>query len=63
MTIRVLLALIALVCFQAEAKAVMVVGMGQASCGVWTRTQAGRQPTDAAGNMRYRIGFGSHDPN
>jgi hypothetical protein len=58
MTIRVLLALLAIVfCFQAEAKdSAMMVGSGQASCGTWTKVQADRQPTDAAEIMRYRTG-------
>jgi hypothetical protein len=58
MTTRVLLALLALAfSFHVEAKnTVMVVGAGQASCGTWTKAQAERQPTDARGNIYYRIG-------
>jgi hypothetical protein len=43
MTIRVLLALLALMfCFQAEAADVMIYGRGFHSCGAWTKNQVQR---------------------
>ena len=50
MTIRVLLALLALVfCFKAEAKPVAVYGWGLKSCGAWTKAQAQRPELTTGG--------------
>src|SRR4026207_1360543 len=58
MTIRVLLALLALgFCLQAEAKdgSGIVYGWGNHSCGAWTKAEANRPPINAVGTMYVKI--------
>jgi hypothetical protein len=58
MTIRVSLALLALVfCFKAEAKEGWeAFGMGTKSCAEWTRAEAERRPISSGGTMLTEMG-------
>ena len=58
MTIRVLLALLALVsCFQAKAKEGWeAFGMGTKSCAEWTKAEAERRPVSSGGTMLTEMG-------
>ena len=58
MTIRVLLALLALVfCFQAEAKEGWeAFGIGKKSCAEWTKAEGERRPVSSGGTMLTESG-------